>query len=308
MIQAHGLCKAFAAIRAVDGFSLQVERGEIVALLGPNGAGKTTAMRMLAGFLRPDAGQAALAGFDCVRQGLDVRRNLGYLPEHAPIYREDTVMDYLRFIAHARGLKPAEAEPALESVFARLSLNAIAYQPVATLSKGSARRVALAAAVMHRPPVLLLDEPTDGLDPVQKQQVRALILELSKHSAVLMSTHQIDEVLSLCPRTVIMAAGRIRLDKTTDELLLQSRYHNAVSFVAQESIAARAALEGLSGVSGFEQNAVDGRLYVFVQGSKPQNQVIAERLTQKRVPFQDMRLEYGRLDEVFAKVVAEARA
>ncbi|GAB2999261.1 ABC transporter ATP-binding protein [Arenimonas maotaiensis] len=308
MIQAQGLCKAFAAIQAVDGFTLQVERGEIVALLGPNGAGKTTAMRMLAGFLRPDAGQAAIAGFDSMRQGLDARRRLGYLPEHAPIYREDTVLDYLRFVARARGLPRAEAVQALEAVFAGLSLNAIAYQPVATLSKGSARRVALAAAVMHRPPVLLLDEPTDGLDPIQKQQVRAMILELSKQSAVLMSTHQIDEVLSLCPRTVIMAGGRIRLDRTTDELLQQSRYHNAVSFVAQESIAARAALEGLSGVSGFEQNAVDGRLYVFVQGSKPQNQLIAERLAHRQVPYQDMRLEYGRLDEVFAKTVAEARA
>lgn len=308
MIQAQGLCKAFAAIQAVDGFTLQVERGEVVALLGPNGAGKTTAMRMLAGFLRPDAGHAAIAGFDCTRQGLAARRSLGYLPEHAPVYREDTVLEYLRFIARARGLARVESGQALDSVFERLALNAIAYQPVATLSKGSARRVALAAAVMHRPPVLLLDEPTDGLDPIQKQQVRALILELSKQSAVLMSTHQIDEVLSLCPRTVIMSGGRIRLDRTTDELLQQSRYHNAVSFVAQESIAARAALEGLPGVSGFEQNAVDGRLYVFVQGSKPQNQLIAERLAQKSVPYQDLRLEYGRLDEVFAKTVAEARA
>jgi ABC-2 type transport system ATP-binding protein len=135
-----------------------------------------------------------------------------------------------------------------------------------------------------------------------------LIQELGKNSAILMSTHQIDDVLALCPRTLIMGAGRKLLDKSTEELLLQSKYHNSISFVARESIAARAALEGLSGISGFEQNAADGRLYVFVQGSKPQNQIIAERLAQKNVPYLDLRLEVGRLDEVFAKVVAEGRS
>jgi ABC-2 type transport system ATP-binding protein len=136
--------------------------------------------------------------------------------------------------------------------------------------------------------------------------VRSLILDLAKNSAILLSTHQIDEVLALCPRTIIMAKGAKLLDQATDDLLRQSKYHNAVSFVANESIAARAALEGLSGVTGFEQNAVDGRLYVFVHGHKPQNQLIVEKLTQKNVPFSDIRLEYGRLEEVFSKAVAEA--
>jgi ABC-2 type transport system ATP-binding protein len=137
--------------------------------------------------------------------------------------------------------------------------------------------------------------------------VRKLILELSKTSAILMSTHQIDEVIALCPRTVIMAEGIKLLDKTTDELLVQSKYHNAVSFIANESIAARAALEGMSGVTGFEQNMLDGRLYVFIQGNKPQNQMVMDKLNLRNVPFSDLRLEYGRLDEVFSKTVSEVK-
>ena len=307
MIQAEGISKRFGAIAAVEDLGFQVESGEIVALLGPNGAGKTTCMRMLSGFLRPDRGSVRLGGYDPSGNPIALRRSLGYLPEHAPIYRESSVLAYLRFIASVRGLGK-QANRTVDDICERLTLNPIAHQAVSTLSKGSMRRVALAAAIMHRPPVLLLDEPTDGLDPIQKQQVRRLIQDLGKNSAILMSTHQIDDVLALCPRTLIMGGGRKLLDKSTEELLHQSKYHNAVSFVARESIAARAALEGLSGISGFEQNAADGRLYVFVQGSKPQNQIIAERLAQKNVPYLDLRLEVGRLDEVFAKTVAEARS
>ena len=306
MIQAERISKRFGAIAAVEDLGFQVERGEIVALLGPNGAGKTTCMRMLSGFLRPDRGSVRLGGYNPWEEPLALRQSLGYLPEHAPVYRESSVIAYLRFIASARGLGK-RAYDTVDDICERLTLNPIAHQTVSTLSKGSMRRVALAAAIMHRPPVLLLDEPTDGLDPIQKQQVRRLIQDLGKTSAILMSTHQIDDVLALCSRTMIMGGGRKLLDKSTEELLHQSKYHNAVSFVARESIAARAALEGLSGVSGFEQNAADGRLYVFVQGSKPQNQIIAERLAQKSVPYLDLRLEVGRLDEVFAKTVAEAR-
>ena len=306
MIQAMRLSKAYGSIRAVDAVSLAIEPGEIVALLGPNGAGKTSFMRLVSGYLLPDSGSVSMCGFDSAKQPLDVKRRIGYLPEHAPIYRDSDVLDYLRFCAEVRGLKGEKARSAVDEVAQRLSLNAIAHQPISTLSKGSMRRVALAAAVLHKPPILLLDEPTDGLDPIQKQQVRALILELSKHSAVLMSTHQIDEVVAMCPRTAIMAQGRLLRDETTDALLLQSKYHNAVSFVAKESIAARAALDGQSGISGFEQNALDGRLYVFVQGNKPLTQFIADKLTQHQVPFSDLRLEYGRLDEVFSKTVAEA--
>ena len=306
MIQAEAISKHFGAFAAVTDIGFAVDAGEIVALLGPNGAGKTTCMRMLSGFLAPDRGRVRIAGFDPIGHRLAARRNLGYLPEHAPIYRESSVLSHLRFTASARGLGK-QKHSIVDDICDRLMLNPIAHQRISTLSKGAMRRVALAAAVLHRPPVLLLDEPTDGLDPIQKQQVRLLIQDLAKNSAILMSTHQIDDVLALCPRTLIIGGGRKLLDKGTDDLLLQSKYHNAVSFVAPESIAARAALEGLSGITGFEQNAADGRLYVFIQGGKVQNQIIAERLHQKGVPYLDLRLEVGRLDEVFAKVVVEAR-
>jgi ABC-2 type transport system ATP-binding protein len=306
MIQALGLRKKFAAIDAVRDFSFQVENGEIVALLGPNGAGKTTCMRMLSGYLKPDSGVALIAGHNSSKSPISAKRQLGYLAEHAPIYKEQSVLHFLTFVARARGFPKSKANNLVDDIFQNLDLNAIAFQPIHTLSKGSMRRVALAAAVVHRPPVLLLDEPTDGLDPIQKNVVRKLILELSKNSAIIMSTHQIDEVLSLCPRTIIMAKGSKLRDQATDDLLMQSKYHNAVSFIAKESIAARAALDGLSGITGFEQNALDGRLYVFVQGNKPQNQMITEKLTQKSVVFSDIRLEYGRLDEIFSKIVSEA--
>ena len=305
MIEAQAIGRAYGSIKAVDEVTLQIGQGEIVALLGPNGAGKTTCMRLISGFLRPDKGYARIAGFDSSRNPLQARQALGYMPEHAPVYRESTVLAFLRFIAGARGMPKARAKAAIDDMLGRLDLDSIAYRAVGTLSKGSMRRVAFAAAVMHRPSVLLLDEPTDGLDPIQKAQVRGLILELAKNSAVLLSTHQSDEVLALCPRTVILANGRKLADTGTDELLMQSKYHNAVSFIAAESIAARAALDGIPGISGFEQNAVDGRLYVFVQGNKPQNTLIADKLSQKNVAYHDMRLEYGRLDEVFAKTVGE---
>jgi ABC-2 type transport system ATP-binding protein len=306
MIQAQSLNKKFAAIQAVRDFSFQVDKGEIVALLGPNGAGKTTCMRMLTGYLKPDSGVAHIAGFDSSTHPIYAKRQLGYLAEHAPIYKEHAVLHFLSFVARARGLSKAKANLAVDDIFQSLNLDSIAFQPIYTLSKGSMRRVALAAAVLHRPPVLLLDEPTDGLDPIQKVVVRKLILELSKNSAIIMSTHQIDEVLSLCQRTIIMAKGVKLRDQATDDLLMQSKYHNAVSFVAKESIAARAALDGISGITGFEQNAADGRLYVFVHGNKPQNQMITEKLTQKNVSFTDVRLEYGRLEEIFSKIVSEA--
>jgi ABC-2 type transport system ATP-binding protein len=305
MIQAHALSKRFATIDAVRDFSFQVETGEVVALLGQNGAGKTSCMRMISGFLRPDSGIARIAGHDSSRTPIAAKRQLGYLAEHAPVYKEHNVLYFLNFVARARGLSKAKANTCIDDVFQSLNLNPIALQPIHTLSKGSMRRVALAAAVLHRPPALLLDEPSDGLDPIQKQLVRKLIVELSKNSAIMISTHQIDEVLFLCPRTIIMDKGIKLLDKATDDLLMQSKYHNAVSFIAKESIAARAALEGLSGVTGFEQNALDGRLYVFVQGNKPHNQIIIEKLNQNNVPFSDIRLEYGRLDEVFSKTVSE---
>lgn len=308
MIQAFGLCKKFSATVAVNDFTLQVEPGEIVALLGPNGAGKTTCMRMLAGFLRPNAGVAKIAGFNVIENELLAKSNLGYLAEHAPIYKTHSVHFYLDFIANARGMTKTQANNAVDDILQKLSLDSIAFQSIATLSKGSMRRVALAAAVLHRPPALLLDEPTDGLDPIQKTHVRSLIQSLAKNCAILMSTHQIDEVIAMCPRTIIMSNGCKLLDKTTEELLVQSKYHNAVSFIAQESIAARAALEGMSGITGFEQNPVDGRLYVFIQGNKPQNQLVMDKLNQRNVPFSDLRLEYGRLEEVFGKIVSEGKS
>lgn len=306
MIEVHGISRAFGAIMAANDVTLQIAEGEVVALLGPNGAGKTTCMRLISGFLRPDSGQALIAGFDSFKNPIQARNAFGYMPENAPVYRESTVLAFMQFIAKARGIPSGRVNQAVDEVFGRLDLDAIAYRSIGELSKGSIRRVAFGAAVIHKPPVLLLDEPTEGLDPVQKSQVRAIIQELAKNSAILLSTHQSDEVLALCQRTVILSAGRKLLDTSTDEVLLMSKYHNAVSFLAAESIAARAALEGVPGLSGFEQNAADGRLYVFVQGNRPQNALIAEKLTQRNVVYHDLRLEYGRLDEVFAKTIAEA--
>lgn len=218
MIEVKNLRKVFGKAVAVDDVSFAAAKGDVLGFLGPNGAGKSTTMKMLACFLTPDGGTATVNGFDIRRQSLDVRRTLGYLPENAPCYEEMTVRAFLEFICSVRGLAGKAAAAALERVVADCALEKVLPQTVGTLSKGFRRRVGLAQALVHDPATLILDEPTDGLDPNQKHQVRELIKKLAADKCIVISTHILEEVDAICNRAVIIAAGRKLADGTPDEL------------------------------------------------------------------------------------------
>ncbi|MCP1336626.1 ABC transporter ATP-binding protein [Futiania mangrovi] len=214
MIRVSGLIKRFGARTAVDDVSFALERGDVMGFLGPNGAGKTTTMRMIAGFLAPDAGRVEVAGIDVVRAPRQAQALLGYLPEGAPAYGEMTPAALLSFQARARGVSGAAAGFAIARAMARTALEEVAEQRIDTLSKGFRRRVALAGAILHDPPVLVLDEPTDGLDPNQKREVRALIGALQAETAILISTHALEEVEAVCNRVAVIAGGQLVADTT----------------------------------------------------------------------------------------------
>ncbi|WP_081910214.1 ABC transporter ATP-binding protein [Thermopetrobacter sp. TC1] len=217
-LRLENLHKRFRAIHAVKGVSLSVEKGEVLGFLGPNGAGKSTTMKMATGFLRPDAGRALICDIDVQLDPVGARRHLGYLPEGAPAYGEMTVKGFLKFIGEVRGLKGAALRQALDKVVERTRLESVWGQTIETLSKGYRRRVGLAQAILHEPDVLILDEPTDGLDPNQKHQVRQLIREMARDSAIIVSTHILEEVPAVCTRAVIIARGRIIADGTAEEI------------------------------------------------------------------------------------------
>ena len=218
LLRLESLAKSFGAIRAVDGISLAVEQGEVLGFLGPNGAGKSTTMKMAAGFLEPDAGRVEIAGIDVWARPVEAKRHLGYLPEGAPLYGEMTVRGFLKFCGRVRGLSGAALKRAMEEAAERTELQPVWGQSIETLSKGYRRRVGLAQAIMHKPEVLILDEPTDGLDPNQKQVVRDLIRDMAKDSAIIVSTHILEEVPAVCDRVVIIAHGRIVAEGTAEEI------------------------------------------------------------------------------------------
>jgi ABC-2 type transport system ATP-binding protein len=218
LIEIEALTKRFGSFTAVNDVTFAVARGEVLGFLGPNGAGKSTTMKMLAGFVSPSSGTARICGHDVLDAPVPARRALGYLPEGAPTYPEMTVLSFLAFCARIRGYRGGEATDRVEAAIALTSLGGVRLQPIETLSKGFKRRVGLAQALMHDPPVLVLDEPTDGLDPNQKHEVRELIQRISPDKAIVISTHILEEVDAVCSRAIIIAAGRVVADATPAEL------------------------------------------------------------------------------------------
>jgi len=218
MIQVKELRKAFGPIVAVDGVSFTASKGDVLGFLGPNGAGKSTTMKMLSCFLPPDGGTASVAGFDVVKQSTAVRRNIGYLAENAPAYDEMTAESFLKFVCQARGIHGAKLKDSLAKVAESCAIANVMHQPIGTLSKGYRRRVGLAQTLIHDPAVLILDEPTDGLDPNQKFEVRQLIKKLAKQKCIIISTHILEEVDAICNRMVIIDRGQIRADSTPTRL------------------------------------------------------------------------------------------
>ncbi len=219
LIEIERLTKRFGAFTAVDDVSFSVDRGEVVGFLGPNGAGKSTTMKMLAGFVTPTAGTARICGKDVVDEPVAAKRSLGYLPEGAPTYPEMTVTAFLAFVARIRGYRGIEAAERVEDAMELTQLEGVQLQPIETLSKGFKRRVGLAQSLLHDPPVLVLDEPTDGLDPNQKHEVRELIRRMAPQKAILISTHILEEVDAVCSRAIIIAGGRVLADSTPQALV-----------------------------------------------------------------------------------------
>ena len=218
MISVKKLRRTFGPIIAVDDISFEVEKGQVLGFLGPNGAGKSTAMKMLACFLTPDSGTATVCGHDIIRQPVEVRRSIGYLAENAPAYNEMTVAGFLKFVCDARQIKGAARKRALDRVVPMCAIESVYHQTIDTLSKGYRRRVGLAQTLIHNPDVLILDEPTDGLDPNQKHEVRRLINQMAQDKCIIVSTHILEEVEAVCTRTIIIARGSILVDSTPDEL------------------------------------------------------------------------------------------
>ncbi len=303
LIEAKGLTKRFGRFTAVDNVSLSVLRGEVLGFLGPNGAGKTTTMKMLTGFLTPAAGRAAIAGHDIQQEPLAAKRRFGYLPEGAPLYEDMTVEAFLAFIAEVRALSGHARRRALERAIDAVGLAPVLARRIETLSKGYRRRVGIAQAILHDPDVLILDEPTDGLDPNQKHDMRTLITEMAPRKAILISTHLLEEVEAICTRAVIIDRGRIVADGTPAALRARSRYHLAVLVEVAEpqADAARERLTALEGVAAVEERAsADGVEFVLVVSDgrlllEPARAALAEAgITPRQIA-----LDSGRLDDVF---------
>lgn len=218
MIEVKGLSKHYGSKRAVDNISFSVKRGDILGFLGPNGAGKSTTMKMITGFISPTAGTAIIDGHDVTRDPLMVKRSLGYLPESAPAYGEMTVEEFLSFIAETRGYRtPADKAERVKHALDLTTLQGVRAQTIETLSKGYKQRVGFAQALLHDPAVLILDEPTDGLDPNQKNEVRALIRSMAAEKAIVLSTHILEEVEALCTRVIIISQGKVLVDETPEQ-------------------------------------------------------------------------------------------
>ena len=307
MIALSRLTKRFGPLTAVDGIDMKVSRGEVLGFLGPNGAGKSTTMKMVTGFLAPTSGTAMVDGMDFTVDPVKAKQRIGYLPEGAPCYGDMTPRSFLNFIADVRMLSGKERDKAIDETIERVEIAGVLDQPIETLSKGFKRRVGLAQAILHNPPVLILDEPTDGLDPNQKHQVRTLIQEMASDKAVVISTHILEEVEAVCTRAVVIARGKILADGTPEDLLKRSPLHNAVHVRVAAAAASSVAgdLKTLAVVGEVTQGESREGYCEFSVTSKtgaPIAPDVAALLKDKGHPVSDLKTEKGALDAVFRDI------
>ncbi|MCP4688815.1 MAG: ATP-binding cassette domain-containing protein, partial [Desulfobacterales bacterium] len=297
----------FGAKRAVDDVSFTVEKGEILGFLGPNAAGKSTTMRMITGYLPSSDGTAVIGGCDIIDNSLAAREKIGYLPENAPVYPDMTVFDYLDFIAKVRGFSGADRKKKIAETIEKCFLTDATFQTVSTLSKGFKQRVCFAQSILHDPEYLILDEPTDGLDPNQKHEVRLMIRKMSAEKAIILSTHILDEVDAVCTRAIIIADGRIVADETPAQLRARSKDHGAVflTFPAMEPEGIVSSLEEMDGVKSVEvldrENALNIRVYPE-QVNAAAAEGVMSLMRSNNFPLESIFVEQGRLDEVFRDI------
>ncbi|HEV8679619.1 MAG TPA: ATP-binding cassette domain-containing protein [Stellaceae bacterium] len=306
MLEIAHLTKRFGPLVAVDDVSFSVPVGEVLGFLGPNGAGKSTTMKMIAGFLTPTAGTAVICGHDILQKPLAAKRQIGYLPEGAPAYPDMSAAEFLRFIAQIRGLRGRTARSSIARIAELIHIADILHQPIERLSKGYRRRVGVAQALLHDPPVVILDEPTDGLDPNQKHEMRGIIAALQPAKAIIISTHLLEEVEAVCSRAIIVARGRILADGTPAELAARSRYHNAVRLampagadpLIADELARLPAVRSAEAASDAEGEG----WWVFPRGPGPIIAEVAELVRLRGWPVTGLRVERGRLDDVFRAI------
>src|SRR5262245_10248130 len=298
MIKIENLVKTFGAKRAVDGISFSVERGEVLGFLGPNGAGKSTTMRMVTGFMPPTSGKVTVGGYDVVESLLEAKRLIGYLPENAASYPDMTVQGFLNFTAELRGLQGDARKKAVNRVIELCFLDSVLHQSIDTLSKGYRHRTCLAQALIHDPEVLIMDEPTDGLDPNQKHEVRNLIRDLGKSKVIIFSTHILEEVDAACSRAIIIDRGRIVANGTPEELRGMSDLAGAVTISAHGARADKLAELG-------RVEDLDGAFRVYPREksqAKELSRRIVDLVNREGWKVEGMYSEAGQLDEVFRRI------
>lgn len=307
MLSINGLVKQFGPFTAVNGISCEISKGEVLGFLGPNGAGKSTTMKMITGHLGPTAGTIEVCGIDALTDPIAAKRRIGYLPEGAPAYPDMTPAAFLSFIADIRQLSGKAKRQRIDDIVDRVELKRVLHQPIDTLSKGFKRRVGLAQALLHDPDVLILDEPTDGLDPNQKHQVRELIREIAPEKAILISTHILEEVSAVCSRAMIIAHGEVVVDGTPSELLAKSRYHNAV--VARiDGGADSAAHDDLAKIPGVRdiETEDDGRIVIFPDPGANIADGVSGLAKARGWNISEFYIDPGRMDDVFRTVTRAA--
>ncbi|MSP20221.1 MAG: ABC transporter ATP-binding protein [Alphaproteobacteria bacterium] len=310
LIEVESLSKRFGAIVAVDDVSFSVARGVVMGFLGPNGAGKSTTMRVITGYLPPTSGTARVLGHDIQKEPVEVKRRIGFLPEGAPLYGDMTVYSFLEFIAAIRQLHGPKRRQRILYSIERMGLEQVLYQRVETLSKGFKRRVGFAQAILHDPDVLILDEPTDGLDPNQKHHVRELIRELGKDKAIIISTHILEEVDAVCDLAVIIDRGRVVSNGTPAELHARSKFHNSVVLRVRTDAAPKAAkiLRAITHVASVDTGAPQGG-HVSLSVVPRDGRFIADEVgiavRQNGIEVDEMHTESGKLDEVFRQMTVD---
>ena len=311
MIEIDGLTKRYGRHTVVDELSFGCQAGEVLGFLGPNGAGKSTTMKMVTGFVTPNAGRATVCGHDVQTDAIAARRRMGYLPEGAPCYAEMTPGTFLDFVADVRELTGGRRRERLDAVIEQLHLAPVLNQTIDTLSKGFKRRVGLAQAILHDPDVLILDEPTDGLDPNQKHEVRELIRSMSADKLIVISTHILEEVEAVCSRAIIIAAGKILADDTPANLAAQSRFHNSVQITLEDSgdfDGVRAALEGLASVATTEGDRERSTITALAAAASTGGDAgavwhdVSSLAVEKGWALHGMHQQSGHLDEVFRQI------
>ncbi len=313
MVELRQLRKTFGPIIAVDEVSFTVSQGEVLGFLGPNGAGKSTTMKMVTGFLTPTRGTVKVNGFDVQEEPLDAKKSLGYLPEGAPAYGEMTPLSFLLFIGEMRGFRGADLHHRVSETMEKVNLEGVIHQPIETLSKGFRRRVGLAQAIMHDPSVLILDEPTDGLDPNQKHEVRGLIKTMAREKAIILSTHVLEEVHAVCTRAMIIAKGKVITDGTPADLEARSRYHNAVILRLQGPLpdGVQAILEGVLGVKRAEvidEGKAEHEYRIIPEDGQPIISAVSQCVHRQNWDMVELSVDHGHLDEVFRVLTMPAQA